>query len=156
MKALKKIFYVLKIVMVVLIIIFIICFGSIVYQKKVMNVSMPNLFGYIGGTIVSGSMEPNIHVGDYVIVDLNGEYYKGDVVMFKRGNVYIAHRVMDIYDDYIITKGDSNETVDVEIPKDSVAGPVVRVIRGFGSFTILLSKYKFLVLIIVILFIILL
>ena len=76
--------------------------------------------------------------------------------MFKRGNAYIAHRVMDIFDDYIITKGDNNETEDVEIPKDTVVGPVVKVIRGLGSFTMLLAKYKFLVLIIVVLVIILL
>ena len=152
----KKILNVLKKILVVLMIIFIIFFCYILYQKKVMKVGMPNLFGYTGGAIVSGSMEPNIHIGDYVIVDVNGKYNVGDVVMFKRGNVYIAHRVMNVYDDYIITKGDNNETEDVEIPKDSVVGPVVKVIRGFGSFTTLLSKYKFLVLIIVILVIILL
>lgn len=155
MSVLKKILGVLKIILVVLMIIFIICFCSIVFQKKVMKVGLPNLFGYTGGAIVSGSMEPNIHIGDYVIIDVNGNYNIGDVVMFKRGNVYIAHRVMNIDDDYIITKGDSNETEDVETPKDSVVGPVVKVIRGFGSFTMLLSKYKFLVLTIVILVIIL-
>ena len=152
----KKILNVLKKILVVLMIIFIIFFCYILYQKKVMKVGMPNLFGYTGGAIVSGSMEPNIHIGDYVIVDVNGKYNVGDVVMFKRGNVYIAHRVMNAYDDYIITKGDNNETEDVETPKDTVVGPVVKVIRGFGSFTTLLSKYKFLVLIIVILVIILL
>lgn len=156
MSVLKKILGVFKIILVILMIIFIVCFCSIVYQKKVMKVGMPNLFGYTGGAIVSGSMEPNIHVGDYVIVDVNGGYNKGDVVMFKRGNAYIAHRVMDVFDDYIITKGDNNETEDVEIPKDTVVGPVVKVIRGLGSFTMLLAKYKFLVLIIVVLVIILL
>ena len=105
MSVLKKILGLFKIILVVLMIIFIVCFCSIVYQKKVMKVGMPNLFGYTGGAIVSGSMEPNIHVGDYVIVDVNGGYNKGDVVMFKRGNAYIAHRVMDVFDDYIIWGG---------------------------------------------------
>ena len=67
MSVLKKILGVFKTILVVLMIIFIVCFCSIVYQKKVMKVGMPNLFGYTGGAIVSGSMEPNIHVGDYVL-----------------------------------------------------------------------------------------
>ena len=59
-------------------------------------------------------------------------YYKNfDKIISEQGNSYI-------------------------IPKDTVVGPVVKVIRGLGSFTMLLAKYKFLVLIIVVLVIILL
>ena len=65
MNVLKKILSVVKIILIVFLIGFIICFGSIVYQKKVLKSSMPNLFGYAGGTIVSGSMEPNIKIGDF-------------------------------------------------------------------------------------------
>lgn len=156
MGVLKKILNVFKIVLCVLMVLFIICFCSIVYQKKVLKNDMPNLFGYTGGTIVSGSMEPTIKIGDYVVVNVNKEYKVGDVVMFKRGNAYIAHRVLEIHDDYIITKGDNNETEDVEIPKNTVIGPVVNVFKGIGSFLMLISRYKILVLIIVVLIIILL
>lgn len=151
----KKILSVFKIIMIVLIIFFIICFSSIVYQKKVLKNNMPNLFGFVGGTIVSASMEPNIMIGDYVIAKANGGYDVSDVVLFKRGNAYIAHRVVEVHDDYIVTKGDNNETVDVDIPKDTVVGPVVKVFSGLGSLFMLLSQYKILVFIIFVLIVIL-
>lgn len=156
MNVLKKILSVFKIILIVFLIVFIICFGSIVYQKKVLKSSMPNLFGYAGGTIVSGSMEPNIKIGDYVIVSVNGGYDVGDVVMFKRGNSYIAHRVIEVFDDGIITKGDANDTEDKKISKDDVVGPVIKVIKGLGNFLTFLAKYKYLFFVIIVLVIILL
>ena len=156
MNVLKKILSVVKIILIVFLIVFIICFGSIVYQKKVLKSSMPNLFGYAGGTIVSGSMEPNIKIGDYVIVSVNGGYDVGDVVMFKRGNSYIAHRVIEVFDDGIITKGDANDTEDKKISNDDVVGPVIKVIKGLGNFLTFLAKYKYLFFVIIVLVIILL
>lgn len=156
MSILKKILNVVKIVMIVFLISFIICFGSIVYQKKVLKSLMPNLFGYAGGTIVSGSMQPNIMIGDYVIVSVNGGYDVGDVVMFRRGNSYIAHRVIEVFDDGVITKGDANETEDKKISKDDVVGPVVKVVKGFGNFLTFLSKYKYLIFVIIVAIVILL
>ena len=156
MSIFKKILSVVKIILIVFLIVFIICFGSIVYQKKVLKSSMPNLFGYAGGTIVSGSMEPNIKIGDYVIVSVNGGYDVGDVVMFKRGNSYIAHRVIEVFDDGIITKGDANNTEDNKISKDDVVGPVVKVIKSLGNFLAFLSKYKYLFFVIIVVIVILL
>lgn len=156
MNVLKKIISVFKIILIVFLIVFIICFGSIVYQKKVLKSSMPNLFGYAGGTIVSGSMEPNIKIGDYVIVSVNGGYDVGDVVMFKRGNSYIAHRVIEVFDDGIITKGDANDTEDKKISNDDVVGPVIKVIKGLGNFLTFLAKHKYLFFVIIVLVIILL
>ena len=154
MNVLKKILSVFKIILIVFLIVFIICFGSIVYQKKVLKSAMPNLFGYAGGTIVSGSMEPNIKIGDYVIVSVNGGYDVGDVVMFKRGNSYIAHRVIEVFDDGIITKGDANDTEDKKISKDDVVGPVIKVIKGLGNFLTFLAKYKYLFFVIIVVIII--
>ena len=156
MNVLKKILSVVKIILIVFLIGFIICFGSIVYQKKVLKSSMPNLFGYAGGTIGSGSMEPSIKIGDYVIVSVNGGYDVGDVVMFKRGNSYVAHRVIEVFDDGIITKGDANDTEDKKISNDDVVGPVIKVIKGLGNFLTFLAKYKYLFFVIIVLVIILL
>ena len=156
MNVLKKILSVFKIILIVFLIVFIICFGSIVYQKKVLKSSMPNLFGYAGGTIVSGSMEPNIKIGDYVIVSVNGGYDVGDVVMFKRGNSYVAHRVIEVFDDGIINKGDANNTEDKKISKDDVVGPVIKVIKGLGNFLTFLAKYKYLFFVIIVVIVILL
>lgn len=152
---LKKILSILKYIMIIFVSFCLLCFVSIFYQKKIMKNNMPNLFGYVGGTIMSESMEPTFNVGDYVIAKDNGGYNVGDIVLFKRGNAYIAHRVMEVQEDYIITKGDNNETVDVEIPKDTVVGPVVNVFNGIGTIIMFLSQYKFLVFAIIVLIVIL-
>lgn len=152
----KRILDVIKKILIVILIIFILCFGSIVFQKKILKNAIPNLFGYVGGTIMTGSMEPNIKIGDYVIARINDGYDVGDVVMFKYGNNYIAHRVIEVYDDEILTKGDNNKTADVKIKKTDVVGPVVKVISGFGKFISFLVKYKYLIFLIVVLITILL
>ncbi len=152
----KRILDIVKKILIVFLIIFIICFGSIVYQKKILKNPMPNLFGYVGGTIVSGSMIPNINIGDYVIAKVDGNYEVNDVVMFKRETSYIAHRVIKINDKTILTKGDNNESEDPEVSKDKVVGPVVKVFKGLGTFITYLSKFKFFIFFIFILVIILL
>ena len=152
----KRILDIVKKILIVFLIIFIICFGSIVYQKKILKNPMPNLFGYVGGTIVSGSMIPNINIGDSVIAKVDGNYEVNDVVMFKRETSYIAHRVIKINDKTILTKGDNNESEDLEVSKDKVVGPVVKVFKGLGTFITYLSKFKFFIFFIFILVIILL
>lgn len=152
----KKILDILKKILIVFLIFFIICFGSIVYQKKVLKNPMPNLFGYVGGTIVSGSMIPNINIGDYVIAKVNANYDVNDVVMFKRETSYIAHRVIKINDKTILTKGDNNESEDPEIEKEKVVGPVVKVFKGLGNFITFLSKFKYFIFLIFLFIIVLL
>lgn len=153
---LKKILNIFKKVLIVVLVIFIICFGSIVYQKKILKNPMPNLFGYVGGTIVSGSMIPNINIGDYVIAKVNGSYSVNDVVMFKRETSYITHRVIKINDKTILTKGDNNESEDPEVSKEKVVGPVVKVFKGFGTFITYLSHFKYIIFLIFLFVIILL
>ena len=77
-------------------------------------------------------------------------------MLFKRGNSYIAHRVIEVFDDGIITKGDANDTEDKKISKDDVVGPVIKVIKGLGNFLTFLAKYKYLFFVIIVLVIILL
>lgn len=79
------------------------------------------VFRFHALTIVSGSMEPNIHIGDMIIVD---KYYKdhvdeinlGDVLVFNKSGVAVSHRVIEIKNQdnelRFYTKGDNNDFVD--------------------------------------------
>lgn len=83
-------------------------------------------FRFYALTIVTGSMIPNINIGDVVIVD---KYYKdhvdeinlGDVLIFNKNNVLVSHRVVEIKEKNnefsFQTKGDNNESVDSWIVK---------------------------------------
>jgi signal peptidase I len=95
----------------------------------VMVTLLPLLFGWQPYVIATGSMEPGISAGDVVLVspdpDLND--IVGRVISFEdpaRADHILTHRVISINNDgTLVTKGDSNVTVDSEpVPPDSVTG----------------------------------
>ncbi len=76
-------------------------------------------FRYYAIAIATGSMKPNINVGDVVIVDQHVDFRKlkvGEVMAYKYENVVIVHRISDIVvigdDYYFYSKGDANNAVD--------------------------------------------
>ena len=78
---------------------------------------VPKLMGYKEMAVLSGSMEPNIHVG--AIVFVKEEPFEtievGDVITYQlSGGTYVTHRVVEKNDTerHLITQGDANETVD--------------------------------------------
>ena len=75
--------------------------------------------------VKTGSMEENIHVGDYIIVKKQDEYKVGDVVTFTYQNHYITHRIAKIENNKITTKGDANNTYDEPINKNEIIGKYI-------------------------------
>ncbi len=83
-----------------------------------------SLFGYRYYTVLTPSMEPELSVGDMVIVKLANadEIAEGDVITFNPSSetdAYLTHRVTQLFPDYqgtgvtcFKTKGDANETED--------------------------------------------
>ena len=66
-----------------------------------LSVSVPYLFGERSLTVLSGSMEPQLHVGDVVVVDQVPplEVRVGDIVTFRDpedASRLITHRVREI------------------------------------------------------------
>lgn len=90
-------------------------------------------------TVKTGSMEDNIHVGDYILILKKNDYKIGDIVTFKSGGGFITHRIIDINGDEITTKGDANNIKDDSITKDIIVGKVI--ISG-GILNIIIN-YKF-------------
>lgn len=75
--------------------------------------------------VMTGSMETNIHVGDYLLVKKCNEYKKGDIVTFKKDGYYITHRIIKVKENTVITKGDANNTSDGEINKSDIVGKYI-------------------------------
>ena len=84
-------------------------------------VSVPYLFGQRSLTVLSGSMEPQLDVGDVVVVDQVPplEVRVGDIVTFRDpddASRLITHRVREIDVDgtevAFVTKGDANTSVE--------------------------------------------
>jgi signal peptidase len=113
-KVLKKISYILVLVILGIIIVLNLC--------SLCNVS---LFGYRIFKIATGSMEPYLKVGDIVLIKEDTKYGVSDVITYKENDVYITHRILYSEGDKIVTKGDANNVNDEPIKKSDVVGKVV-------------------------------
>ena len=91
---------------------------------------VPMVLGYTELAVLSGSMEPNIHVGSIVYVDksVQGEELEvGDVVTYSlQSGTYVTHRVISTDDDAgtLVTQGDANDAPDGEIAYSNILGRV--------------------------------
>lgn len=93
-------------------------------------VCIPMLFGYRPVVVLSGSMEPTYKVGSII-------YYKkisqkelkdGDVITFTINNKMVSHRIVNIDNGLIETKGDANNVSDVnKIRYENVRGKVGKI-----------------------------
>jgi len=75
--------------------------------------------------IETGSMEDNIHAGDYILIYKKKSYKVGEVVTFKKDDYFVTHRIIKKNGNKIITKGDANNIEDEEISNDVIVGKVI-------------------------------
>ena len=104
-------------------------------------------FKYYAIAVATGSMVPNISIGDVVIVnqryDLN-DIKVGDIIAVKYDNKIIVHRIVKMVNNndelYIYTKGDANKSLDNYIVnKDMIIGIVNIKIPYIGLPTVWLN-----------------
>lgn len=101
------------------------------------------LFGYKGYTVVSGSMEPEIAVGDFIIIEMDPyeEVEKEDVITFQYNQELVTHRVIDKTAEGLVTKGDANNIQDQGfIAEESYIGTQKILIPYFGYVVTFLQK----------------
>lgn len=119
---------------------------------KLLGNNLPTINGYAYLEVISGSMEPKIKKGDIVIIDTKVSDYKvNDIVTFKDINgSFVTHRIIEINENEIITKGDANNTIDDAIDKSDIVGRYVYQIDGIGALIKSLRSPFILVMILVI------
>jgi len=97
----------------------------------------PMVLGFGSATVVSGSMEPTIKVGDVVFVHKQGGYKVGDIVTFLDSqNRVVTHRVVSVSEaGQYTTQGDNNNVADKQmLTKDDICGRVYLWIPHLGYF----------------------
>lgn len=115
---------------------------SFIMVKSVKEGKQPTIMGHKFFTVMTGSMQPSIMVGDLVIAkELPPEQINvGDVITFKSqnsGNI-TTHRVKEVIKDgagiKYITQGDANNVQDQNpVESKAVIGKVVKCIPKVGT-----------------------
>lgn len=99
-----------------------------------------SFFGFRVYRVGSGSMEPELKVNDFILVKKEDKYEINDIVTYQNKSEYVTHRIIEINEDTIITKGDANNTADDAIKKDNVIGKVIVKSHILGFILYLFSK----------------
>ena len=94
--------------------------------------TVPMPFGVGSAVVLSGSMEPEISVGDLLIITEAQSYQVGDVVVFQSYGSLVVHRIISIDGESVITQGDANDTPDPAIKLSDIKGEVVSAIPYVG------------------------
>ena len=84
------------------------------------NIISSGFLGIRWYALYSTSMEPSITEGSLILVKkITTEYNIGDVVAYwskyKNQEVIVAHRIVDYGGNVYVTKGDSNQTNDIQV-----------------------------------------
>lgn len=108
------------------------------------------VFSVYPSVIATGSMEPIIKPGDVILLEKMKDekdieaLKTGDVIQFKRENILITHRIVEVLEEEGIpayrTKGDNNSAEDREIVKaEDVKGILKKVVPKIGWPTLILK-----------------
>lgn len=120
----------------------------IMFQSATNNDEIPSAFGIKPFIVLSGSMETEIHKGDLILTKIvdPSTLKIDDVIAFRDAEGTVTtHRIIDIVENegvtYFITKGDNNNTQDMNLVEYAdVEGIYIGRIPGVGSLMNSLSK----------------
>lgn len=94
----------------------------------------PDIFGYSVAVVISGSMSDSIEINDMVMIHEEDDYALGDVITFKSGDSLVTHRIIGKTEEGFITKGDANNSADLEpVVREDIIGKVILVIPKIGA-----------------------
>jgi len=147
MKYLEKFIKYFTDILLVIVIMAVLVAGYSLVQLAIFDKDYVNYFGYTIFEVESGSMSPTINIDDMILVKVNTEVAKGDIITYKQDDDFITHRVVKVLDDKLITKGDYNNSEDKVVSKDMVLGKIVKVFPKFGVWREILLSPKVIILV---------
>ena len=119
--------------------IFIVIFGIIllfsIYNKVQVSIfgkDYSDFFGYTIFEVQTGSMKPEINPGDWILVKSSKNVKLDDIITYKQDGEFITHRVIGVYNDTYVTKGDANNSKDDPIDKKQIVGEVIKILPNYG------------------------
>ena len=157
----NKVFRIIKLIKNIICwtLIVVLVFTLVVFFMSRINGSTPSVFGYSIFRVSSGSMEPELMVGDIILdktVDNPEDLKVGDVITFKNndyGDMLVTHKVIKApYEEngklMLQTKGIANEVEDKPICVDNVKGIMICKVDYLDTvYNVFLSPWGLLILI---------
>ena len=157
----NKVFKIIKLIKNIICwtLIAVLVFTLVVFFMSRINGSTPSVFGYSIFRVSSGSMEPELMVGDIILdktVDNPKDLKVGDVITFKSsdyGDLLVTHKVIKApYEEngklMLQTKGIANEVEDKPISVDNVKGIMICKVDYLDTvYNVFLSPWGLLILI---------
>lgn len=101
-------------------------------QTKILKKDYNDFFGYSIFEVQTGSMAETINAGDWIIVKLTSKVKLNDIITYEFNGEYITHRVIEMYNETYITKGDANNAKDEPVKQGQILGKVVKILGNFG------------------------
>ncbi len=132
---------------------------SLIAQSILKPNKTPSFLGVKTYVIISGSMEPNIEIGDIVVVKAEENLDIGDVISYRKGQSVITHRITQINKNEngeieYKTQGDNNNVEDEESIKPSnIEGKVIKIVPKLGNVTLILQNKVIIIFIFIIFYI---
>ncbi len=101
--------------------------------RNLMGNRLPMPFGVGAAVVLSGSMEPELSVGDLILVKEAEDVSVNDVVVYQQKNSLVVHRVVDVNGMLVTTQGDANNVADDPVDLSLVKGKVCFVVPAIGT-----------------------
>lgn len=101
-------------------------------QIKVLNNEYANIFGYTFFEVATGSMSSTIEIGDVVIVKITKDVEKNEIIVYKDGDNFVTHRLIENDGEKLVAKGDANNSEDKPITREQILGRVIYIIPKLG------------------------
>ncbi|MBR6034196.1 MAG: signal peptidase I [Clostridia bacterium] len=138
----------IKLMKVVFDIIVLLCIGFILivlynfYQISILDKKYSEFFGYTFFEVTTGSMKDTININDVIIVKITQDVHKNDIVSYMKNEEIITHRIIEENGTILVTKGDSNNSADMPIERNTVIGKVEKIIPELGVWIKVFSDFK--------------
>ena len=114
-------------------------------QSAIEPSETPNFLGVKSYVIISGSMQPELNIGDIVFVKKEMDLHEGDIISFRQGQSVITHRINKVIDEdgkiVYQTKGDNNNIEDSgTITAETIEGKVIWKLPKLGNVSLFLQN----------------
>ncbi len=94
----------------------------------------PLVFGYGSAEILSDSMYPTVQKGDVIVLKAQTDYAVDDIIVYKDGDGYVTHRIVELDGGRYVTKGDSPQSDGVtKVSPEAVLGKVYAYVTDLGA-----------------------